>query len=181
MQLHICYGVAIDSLPYRPRRSCLPPQATLNITNLAIRPSLHLHHPGPVMRDTHPKPNPFLRNATKFLLLRRKPTSPSNLIQGAPSPPPNPQWQTLFFTSLPPELRILIYHELARDAPFVVHILKKTKKKIEFVKCYGERCEMIYNYQCQPNSRGSGATDRMSLLPFLLSCRKGYVTPSSHL
>ena len=95
------------------------------------------------------------------------------MTQGAPSTPPNPQWQTLFFTRLPPELRILVYHELARDAPSVVHILKKTKKKIEFVKCKGERCQMVYNYQCQPNSSGSGATDRMSLLPFLLSCRKG--------
>ena len=132
------------------------------------------------MRDTRSKPNPFLRNATKFLLLRRKPPPPSTMTQRDSFAPPNPQPQALFFTRLPLELRILIYHELARDAPSVAHVLKKTKKKIEFVKCKGERCEMVYNYQCQPNSGVSGATDRMSLLPFLLSCRKGYVTPSSH-
>lgn len=132
------------------------------------------------MRDNHHKPKPFLRNATQFLRLRRKPPSPSTMTQGAPSTPPNPQWQSPFFTTLPPELRILIYNELARDTLPVVHILKKKEKKIEFVKCRGEICEMLYNNKCQPNSGGSGAADRMSLLPFLLSCRKAYVTHSSH-
>ena len=130
---------------HRPCRSCLPLQATLLITDLAIRPRLHLHHQDPVMRDNHHKPKPSLRNASKFLFLRRKPPTPSTMSQGAPSTLPNPQWQSPFFTTLPPELRILIYHELARDVLSVVHILKKNEKKIEFVKCKGERCYLIIN------------------------------------
>ena len=166
----------IDFPVYRLCRPCPPPQATLTIIDLA---SLLLHQQNPVMHDTLPKPSPFLRKATKFLHLWRKSPSPSTVMRETPSASPNPQWQSLFFATLPPEVRILIYHELARDAPSVVHVMKKSPKQIDFVRCGVGKCEMEYNFKCCSNPSASGGT--ISLAPFLLSCRKGYAPPSSQL
>ncbi|KAK0514043.1 hypothetical protein JMJ35_003765 [Cladonia borealis] len=96
-------------------------------------------------------------------------------MQETPSPPPNQQWQSLFFATLPPELRTLIYHELARDGPSVVHIMKKSTKQIDFVRCRAGKCEMEYNYKCCPLPCASSGTNRPNLPPFLLSCRKGNI------
>ena len=124
----------------------------------------------------------FLRNASRLLPFRRKnvkSTVPKQYVGlVTPGQAAASQSQSLFFTQLPPEVRALIYAELLRGAADVVHIVKKTKKRVDYVRCKG-KCSMEYNFKCQA---GTEARNNGGILPLLRTCQKAYVPlPQPHI
>lgn len=109
---------------------------------------------------------------------RRALTMP--LPQGAQHEMTATQSQSAFFSNLPPEIRILIYAEVLNgEGECVVHVIKKPRRPLEFVKCK-EKCAMEYNFRCwvgkgmdgDLTTRAAGDFVYMGFLPLLQTCRK---------
>lgn len=65
----------------------------------------------------------------------------------------------------------MIYHEVVKGEVDVVHIVKKGKKQLDYVRCKG-RCAMVFNFQCMAGMKDVGS----ELLLFLLrTCQKAYI------
>ncbi|KAL2059364.1 hypothetical protein ABVK25_000657 [Lepraria finkii] len=117
----------------------------------------------------------FLHNASGLLPFRRKnvksPVTKPCVGLVTPGQAAASQSQSLFFTQLPPEVRALIYAELLRGAASVVHIVKKIKKRVDYVKCKG-KCSMEYNFKCQAGTEdgNNGGT-----LLLLRTCQKAHL------
>ena len=82
------------------------------------------------------------------------------------------QFQSALFATLPLEIRLMIYEKILEDGMNVVHVVKKPRKLLEYIRC-GEKCLMEYNYKCsaeeRPSSRSNGGS---GLPPLLQSCRR---------
>lgn len=89
------------------------------------------------------------------------------------------QFQSAFFTRLPPEIRDLIYQEVLNDGRDVVHVTKNKRKPLQLIKCW-HTCGMEYNYRCSAGEAWNVILPSLEkanfrhqrLLPLLQSCRR---------
>ena len=115
----------------------------------------------------------FIRKASRFLPGHRRPPPPPNPLNntGRGTMPSADQSQAAFFRKLPAEIRTLIYLEVMKGEGDVVHIVKKGKRKLDYVRCKGT-CAMAFNFRCSP---GIGDVGDELLLPMLRTCQKAYI------
>lgn len=116
----------------------------------------------------------FVRNASRLLPGHRKAApAPPNPIDstGKATEPKADQSQAAFFSKLPPEIRTMIYLEVMKGAVDVVHIMKRGKKQLDYMRCKG-RCAMAFNFQCMAGKQDIGNS---LLLSMLQACQKAYM------
>lgn len=112
------------------------------------------------------------------LLAQRKRSLTPPLLPGAQQTTAD-QFQSTFFTMLPPEIRILIYQEVLNGGTDVIHVTKKERKPLQLVRCR-DRCAMEYNYKCSAGEwlnvisppLETGDDPEEVVLPLLMSCRR---------
>ena len=116
----------------------------------------------------------LFRNASRLFSGHRRPELPSNPISsnGATLMPEADQSQAAFFDRFPTEIRALIFTEAIKDGNDVVHVLRKGKRKLEYVKCKS-KCQMEFNFQCLARNKGLG---NELLLAMLQTCQKAYIS-----
>ena len=110
---------------------------------------------------------------------RRKRSLTLPLSEATPYQSTLEQSKSAFMSKLPPEIRTMIYKMALDCGVDVVHVMKKQRRPLEFVRCKGV-CEMDYNYRCSTSDNSGGVEAPLSkelvvykgLLPLLQICRK---------
>lgn len=124
----------------------------------------------PLKRDQAPKNGSLSAQRKRALTLPLPPGAQQTTAD---------QFQSAFFTMLPPEIRHLIYQEVLNDGRDVVHVTKNKRKPLQLIKCW-DTCGMEFNYRCSAGESWNLillSTEKVNvrgqrLLPLLQSCRR---------